>query len=93
MASGIQEALAHLRIGNCPQLILSDYRLRAGENGFDTVQLLRAEAQSSLPACLMSGDTESSLANRCLDAGIQFLQKPVRPATLRIQILQLLLKI
>jgi len=54
------------------------------------VQLLRQEAQSNIQACLMSGDVESNLANRCRDAGIQFLQKPVRPASLRSQILKLL---
>jgi CheY-like chemotaxis protein len=71
---------------------LSDYRLRAGDNGFDTVQRLRDEAQSSIAAILMSGDVESSLANRCRDAGILFLQKPVRPANLRSQLLNMLSK-
>jgi len=90
MANNTQDALAQLRAGRCPQLLLSDYRLRDGDNGFDTVQLLRQEAQSNIQACLMSGDVESNLANRCRDAGIQFLQKPVRPASLRSQILKLL---
>jgi CheY-like chemotaxis protein len=90
VVSGIQEALGLLRDGNCPQLILSDYRLRAGENGFDAVRMIRAEAKCEIPACLMSGDVESNLSNRCRDAGIQFLQKPVRPTALRSQILQML---
>lgn len=90
MASDTDEALAQLRSGKCPQLILSDYRLRAGDNGFDTVQRLRDEAQSSIAAILMSGDVESSLANRCRDAGILFLQKPVRPTNLRSQLLNML---
>ncbi len=89
MASGIQEALAHLRASPCPQMILSDYRLRAGENGFDTVRLIRSALQTEIPACIMSGDVESNLANLCRDAGIRFLQKPVRPGNLRAQILQL----
>jgi hypothetical protein len=38
----------------------------------------------------MSGDIDSSLATVCQDAGIQFLRKPVQPARLRGQILQLL---
>jgi signal transduction histidine kinase len=89
MAGGIQEALAHLRVSPCPQMILSDYRLRAGENGFDTVRLIRSALKTEIPACIMSGDVESNLANQCRDAGIRFLQKPVRPGNLRAQILQL----
>jgi hypothetical protein len=38
----------------------------------------------------MSGEVESNLPNLCHDAGIHFLQKPVRPTVLRNQILQLL---
>jgi signal transduction histidine kinase len=90
MASGIQDALAHLRVSPCPQLILSDYRLRAGENGFDTVRLIRSALKTQIPACIMSGDVESNLSNLCRDAGIEFMQKPVRPGILRNQILQLL---
>jgi CheY-like chemotaxis protein len=92
MVSGIQEALAHLQVSPCPQLILSDYRLRAGENGFDAVRLIRSVLKAQIPACIMSGDVESNLANLCRDGGIQFLQKPVRPGILRSQILQLLSK-
>jgi CheY-like chemotaxis protein len=90
VVGGIQEALEQLHGGERPQLILSDYRLRAGENGFDAVFKIRAEAQYDIPACLMSGDVESNLSNRCRDAGIYFLQKPVRPTNLRSQILQML---
>jgi signal transduction histidine kinase len=90
LASGVQEALGHLEAGTIPHIVLSDYRLRAGENGLETVQSLRTRAGFSIPACLMSGDIDNSLATVCQDAGIQFLRKPVQPATLRGQILQLL---
>lgn len=90
LANGAQEAFRHLEAGNIPQLVLSDYRLRAGENGLETVQSIRAKAGVSIPACLMSGDIDSSLATVCQDAGIQFLRKPVQPARLRGRILQLL---
>jgi signal transduction histidine kinase/CheY-like chemotaxis protein len=90
VASSIDAALGLLRGNKTPQLILTDYRLRAGENGLDAVRLIRDEAKSSIPACLMSGEVESNLPNLCHDAGIHFLQKPVRPTVLRNQILQLL---
>ena len=89
IAGGIQEALEQLRCGKVPQLILSDYRLRAGENGLEAVRLLRNEAAFRIPACLMSGDVESELATLCRDADVHFLQKPVRPASLHGLILQM----
>ena len=89
VASGIDEAFVRLRAGKNPHLILSDYRLRAGENGLDAVRLLRDEAKSCIPACLMSGDVQSNLPNLCRDSGVHFLQKPVRPAILQNLILQL----
>lgn len=89
VASGIDEALVQLRAGQSPQLILSDYRLRAGENGLDAVRLIRAAAKFCIPACLMSGDIGENLSNLCRDAEVQFLQKPVRPAIVRNLILQL----
>lgn len=89
VASGIDAALGLLRSDKIPQLILSDYRLPAGENGLEAVRLIRDAAKSSIPACLMSGEVESNLPNLCSDAGIHFLQKPVRPTVLRSLILQL----
>jgi signal transduction histidine kinase len=89
MASNGQDALAQLRAGKNPQLILSDYRLRAGENGLDVVRLVRAEAKLDVPACLMSGDVENNLSDLCRDAGVHFLQKPVRPDALRSLMLQM----
>ncbi|MEI8156185.1 MAG: ATP-binding protein [Burkholderiales bacterium] len=89
VVGGIEEALAQLRCGATPQLILSDYRLRAGENGLDAVRLIREAAEFTIPACLMSGDVQGNLVSVCREAGIHFLQKPVRPDTLRSVILQL----
>lgn len=87
-ASGIQEALGAFRSGASPQLIISDYRLPAGENGLDAVQAIRGAAATAIPACIMSGDVASNLANVCREAGIQFLQKPVRAEALRRLILE-----
>jgi CheY-like chemotaxis protein len=90
-ASGIQDALEQLRTGPCPQLVLSDYRLRDGENGLDAVRLIREAVKFPIPACLMSGDVASNLANVCREAGIHFLQKPVRPDALQRHLLNILL--
>ena len=64
-------------------VILSDYRLGDGDNGLAVVARLRAYAGRTVPACLMSGDTDSELMQAAKDAGLPLLHKPVRPAKLR----------
>lgn len=87
-ASSIKEALRAFHGGPSPQLIVSDYRLRAGENGLHAVRAIREAAAAQVPACIMSGDVGSNLASVCREAGIHFLQKPVRAETLRRLILE-----
>jgi CheY-like chemotaxis protein len=89
VVEGLQGALAVVEGGFVPDLILSDFRLRAGESGMQTVQSLRAAASHPLPACLMSGDTDPELIQSCREAGLPLLHKPVRPAKLRTLIRRL----
>lgn len=83
VAEGVATALWHLKQGLVPDVIVSDYRLRDGENGIDTIRQLRAAAGHSIPACLMSGDTDPTLMQAAREAGLTLLHKPVRPAKLR----------
>ena len=64
-------------------VILSDYRLADDDNGLLAIERLRAYAGRNVPACLMSGDTDSSLMQAAKDANLSLLHKPVRPAKLR----------
>ena len=82
-ANGLDAALAELDRGGPVQVIVSDYRLRDGENGIDLVQCLRERSGSAIAACLMSGDTDVALIVRARAAGLTLLHKPVRPAKLR----------
>jgi signal transduction histidine kinase len=82
-AEGLAMALWHLENGLVPDVIMSDYRLRDGENGMDTIRQMRLAAGRSIPACLMSGDTDPSLMQAARDAALTLLHKPVRPAKLR----------
>ena len=82
-AEGLTTALWQLKFGVLPDVIMSDYRLRDGENGLETVRQLRAAAGQQIPACLMSGDTDPNLMQSARDAGLTLLHKPVRPAKLR----------
>lgn len=83
LVEGLQGALTIVAGGFEPDLILSDYRLRAGETGLASLQRLRAALPRPTPACLMSGDTDPELIQACRDAGMPLLHKPVRPAKLR----------
>lgn len=64
-------------------VIVSDYRLADGDNGLLAIERLRAYAGRNVPACLMSGDTDSVLMQSAKDANLPLLHKPVRPAKLR----------
>ncbi len=64
-------------------VIVSDYRLANGDNGMLAIERLRAYAGRSIAACLMSGDTDSTLMQAAKDAQLPLLHKPVRPAKLR----------
>jgi signal transduction histidine kinase len=90
-AQSLHEALQRVTDGAKPDLIISDYRLQEGPDGIGSVQMLRARLGWIVPACLMSGDTDSSLMLSAQDAGLTLLHKPVRPAKLRSLLRRLLL--
>lgn len=83
VADGLSTALGQLKAGLAPDVIVSDYRLRDGENGIDTINQLRRAAGESIAACLMSGDTDPKLMQAARAVGLSLLHKPVRPAKLR----------
>ena len=82
-ADGQQQALAHMAQSGVPDVIVSDYRLRGGDNGIAAIDALRVAAGHSIAACLMSGDTDQALITQARQAGLTLLHKPVRPAKLR----------
>jgi signal transduction histidine kinase len=93
VADGLSGALWHLKNGFSPDLILSDYRLRDEENGLAVIQHLGTVAGRSIPACLLSGNTDGVLMDAAREAGLTLLHKPVRPAKLRSLIRRMALTI
>lgn len=83
VADGAQTACELLAQGPLPDIIISDYRLGGGVNGLEAIARLRSLAAKPVAACLISGDTDSSLHLQAKAAGLTLLQKPVRPAKLR----------
>jgi PAS domain S-box-containing protein len=79
-ASGaeLQAQLDSLR----PDVIITDYRLAAGETGFDVIATVRAALGDDLPAILITGDTDPDLMRSMVDRGIIVLHKPVQIETL-----------
>jgi signal transduction histidine kinase len=78
----LQEALERQEEA-APQLLISDYRLAAVEDGLRAIERLREAAGRMLPALLISADIGPELQERCIPAHVTLLGKPLLPARLR----------
>lgn len=83
VATDALAACAAMQAGELPDFIVCDYRLPGPHNGIETVRLLREQAGRPLAACLISGDTDTTLPQQAHAAGLVLLKKPVPPAKLR----------
>ncbi|KON79652.1 response regulator [Azoarcus sp. PA01] len=63
--------------GRRPDVVLSDYRLTAGETGFDVIDSVRELHGSLIPALVMTGETAPSLIREMADRGIAVQHKPL----------------
>jgi len=63
-------------MGQQPDLLLTDLRLRGGEDGISAVRSLRS-AFPGLPALIISGDTAPERLREAHEAGLTLLHKPV----------------
>lgn len=82
-ASGSQ-ALERVRsMGLTPDALLCDYRLLEGEKGTDVIAALRKEFGETIPAILISGDTDPDVLRMAQEAGLSLLHKPVSSPKLR----------
>ncbi|WP_240792011.1 ATP-binding protein [Rhodoferax bucti] len=82
-AANVQDALDFINAYPAPDLVLSDFRLGEERNGIDVIEMVRSHARRQIPACLMSGDTDTTLIQAAQFSGLTLLHKPVRPAKLR----------
>lgn len=77
-------ALQQLReIGDVPDLIISDYRLRDGETGGDVIARVRQELGFDLPAIVLSGDIAPDRLQQINALGFPLVHKPCEPQALR----------
>jgi len=72
-----------------PSLIISDYRLRNGEDGIAAVERLRSEFNSDIPAILITGDTAPDRIRDAVISDCFLMHKPVSDNRLRASIAKL----
>lgn len=83
-ADGPGELLAALqRSEEAPAAVITDYRLRGGENGLELLQRLREALRKDIPAILLTGDTAPERIREAQQSGLPILHKPVAPSRLR----------
>lgn len=87
-ASG-DEIIANLG-SEVPDLIVSDVRLKDGCTGIDVIEQLCRRFSASIPAMLVSGDTDPERLQEARAKGYHLLHKPVDPMALRALLHQLL---
>ncbi len=73
-----------------PDLIISDYSLLDGSTGVDAIQRLRIRFGASIPAILVSGETDPERLREARASGLPLLYKPVSPKTLRAMLNRIL---
>jgi CheY-like chemotaxis protein len=91
LADGALMACDQVRHDQAPDIILSDYQLNDGYNGINAIHLVRELADSKIPACLISADSDGNLWQHAEAAGAYFLRKPVPPAKVLSMLSSLLL--
>jgi CheY-like chemotaxis protein len=67
--------------GRIPDMIIADYRLRAGKTGLEAIRDIHKACNSDIPAVVLTGDTERIAEVR--GSGFRLIHKPVTTATLR----------
>jgi signal transduction histidine kinase/CheY-like chemotaxis protein len=72
-----------------PDLIISDYRLRNDEDGIATIERLRSEFNSDIPAILITGDTAPDRIREAVTSDCFLMHKPVSGSRLRAAIANL----
>ena len=74
-------ALAMVRGGAAPDLLLADYNLPGGLTGLDAIAGIR-RTLPHVPAILLTGDTSAATTEKVAQARCSHLKKPVKPPEL-----------
>jgi PAS domain S-box-containing protein len=69
-----------------PDILISDYRLAGSETGIGVVDAVREEFGKTVPAIIVTGDTEPALIRLIADKGLRLMHKPLDIAALQAAI-------
>ncbi len=87
VASSLENALTLLKAQAFkPELVLSDLRLRNGQSGVAAIDQVREVCGEQVNGVLITGDTDGRELQGAAESGYEILQKPLRPAQLRMMI-------
>ena len=82
-ASSGAEAVERIQAGGrLPDVVVSDYRLRAGEVGTQAVRLIRESCGCPIPGVLLTGETAGAALRDAAAEGLLVVHKPVLPTEL-----------
>jgi PAS domain S-box-containing protein len=76
-ASNLHRLLGQLG-HDAPDILVSDYRLPDGQTGFDAIEAARARYGATLPAIIITGDTDPALIRSMSSQGLGVLYKPLQ---------------
>ena len=68
--------------GRRPDVIVADYRLRAGRNGCEAIMDVRNELGLEIPGIILTGETGAECARDIARYGLGMIHKPVMPSQL-----------
>jgi len=77
-------ALAHQ--SRPPDVVIADYRLRAGQTGADVIAHIRQRYDRAIPSIVITGDTAPERIREAEAHGLRLLHKPVVAETLKAEI-------
>ena len=72
----ITEALNQTKYST-PDLIISDYRLRKNKTGLQAINTLRKIFKQTVPAIIVTGDTDKDIAVKTKNEGCELIYKPI----------------
>ncbi len=90
LAESARDALRAIALERiCPDLIISDYRLRNNCTGVDAIAAVREALDSDTPGIIVTGDNSPMRLKEVNDSGLHLLHKPVNPDDMRSAIASL----
>ena len=89
-AASVEEVKASIaKMTGAPDLLITDYHLRNGETGLETICEIRDRFDTNIPVILLSGDTSNRIALAGFE-DVSFFTKPVDVEALLVKVHSLL---